>query len=771
MKYTKWLCMAGLLLLASACEKEKFKETTSFNFNATIEHLTNVDDSKVTLFKEQWIYWQVGDTISIGSNATTTNEAPDKADLINASPGTDFEDFNGVFLTTLPPESKYFLGLHPKSTNNRIIGSGSDSDPSFPTVHIDLPAVQPKGLDTTFSRDVFPMVAWYGGHWDDNPGSTPFNLNFHALAGIVRLQLFNASGTDKSLKEITLTSIDASPKQLVGLFNVDNYNTDDPSLTALANTAANQTVTIDCDGLSFPASGDNTLRTFYITLPAYGGRTVTTSFHLRMTVKTTNNETCTRDFTVPLRRTGITNMRALGINTWDGSNGTVIGLAGNGTEERPFKVYTLADLKYLRACYNSPMRLINNSHAISSDTYVRLMRSDIVLTTSSWDEPITHFVGHMTAASFSSTPGITNNSIYPIFNEIDDGGYVEGLTVKSDADFTQVVGVGVTPFCMYNYGTIKDCNVISPTGITTQNIGLAGLVVINQSTGRTTGCRCEANITAHNDASVAGICLTNSGIIEGCQASSPMIVTSAFSAAGICLTNNASGIVRDSYFATTIPSGSTHWGGIVYSNAGTVEKCYFSSTASIITSTSVGGIVHTLSGASSKVDNCRIDGPVRGAEAAGIVDSLKGGLVINCYADAPEAQVLGNAAATAIVGGLVGVMTGGSLKNSYAHTVNVAKYNESGDYVGGAVAKATGGTVDNCYAYVASASNFYGSSTTATYSHCYLVGGSAQTGITVVTTAQASSLSGDGLTSLLNANIPSGGRVWELSGTAPIFQP
>ena len=66
-----------LMLLFVGCEKEKENvRTKSFNFEATIEQLQSSDSTKVYFNNEQWIYWELGDQISIGSNMTTGNVTP-----------------------------------------------------------------------------------------------------------------------------------------------------------------------------------------------------------------------------------------------------------------------------------------------------------------------------------------------------------------------------------------------------------------------------------------------------------------------------------------------------------------------------------------------------------------------------------------------------------------------------------------------------------------------------------------------------------------------
>lgn len=761
MKYCKWMAMALLALLSVSCEKEQLRNGRDITFSASIEQMDN-SDSKIILSREQWIYWELGDEISIGTELSSGQAQIGY--LVNASPG-DFEDFSGVFVATLPEGSKYFLGLHPYDERNIINGGGGGST-NFGNPTLFLPTEQPLRNDTTFSRRILPMVAVYTDEWsDENPN--PFNLDFHNLSGLVRVQLFNSSGSDVTVDSLIFKS--RNDTKLSGQFTVTDFATAEPKLTG----GSIDSVTITCgDGLEIR---QDALRTFYLVLPARVTRNETFNYSLSMTVYS-NQGKFSKNFSVPVRRCGITNMRAIGISNWE-SGAASTGLAGNGTKTRPFKVYTLADLQYLRDCYNSPGRAINNQ-PVSANTYITLMRSDIVLGTADW-EPIRSFVGHLSAVSGSSTPGITNNSNYPLFSKIEAGSVVEGITVKSDAHYT-TPGSGKSPFCTENNGTIENCVVTSQTGtgIVSDIDAVAGLVVENKASGRIIGCNCRAKLTTLEDYSIAGICLENSGTIQGCQTTSDMSVTTASGqytkVAGICLTNTGTGTVENSYFSSIISGSTAQWGGIVYDNKGTVNNCYFGGSGTIVTTGQIGAIVHTNSGT---VNYCRINGKVTGVRAAGIVDSLTAGHVINCYADAGQV-ILSDATGTArIAGGLVAVMTGGRLENSYARNVSV-QHSSSSDVKGGIVGTITGGTMAKCYSYVANAGLFYGytSYTSAeiednsTFSSCYIVSGS-QTGLFTFTTANAARSGEGSLVDSLNTNQPSGSYSWLLptGSTAPVL--
>lgn len=748
-------CMA---LMVTACRKEKVLSDTTFQFTATTERLTDAagEDSKVYLQNERYIIWEYDDSISIGSNTSGGGKYVAWLNYNGAmSPGDDFADYNGVFVTTLPEDSRYFLGLHPCSRNNIIASAGGTAF----TSSIYLPAKQTYRNDSTFDKQVFPMVAWYGGEWEN----TPFNLDFHSLGAIVRVQLFNSTGTAATINNITFTS---NSKQLVGLFTVNAYNTNNPYLTATDNSS-NRTVTLDFTEYG-PTFNDKSLVTFYLVLPAIGGREVTTTYTLEMTVNS-NRGSCTRTMNVPTRRNGITNMQALSIDAWNAI--PTIGLSGCGTSTRPFKVYNLQDLQYLRDCYNAAVPPTNryiNGQLITNNTHIRIMRSDIVLNTDNWTRGIANFVGKLTSVAASSTPGITNNSNVALFESIISGGEVKGLTVKSNTSHTG--SADFSPFCLRNSGTMEDCAITSTTGISSGLANLAGIAVNNNGTIK--GCRCSASLSALFDGKVvAGICYNNTGTIQGCMSATPMTVPSAANAAGIAYINGSTGKVKDCYFASRITNTSStiNWGGIVYDNEGSVDRCYISSTASILCSGSVGGIVHT-NATNGKINYCWSESSLQGISLGSIADS-SAGYITNCFVNSNSAMaILTHEGTSSNVGGLVAVMTGGSIVNSFVNGMFITRRDAS-DPMGGIVGKVTGGSIENCYSNESS-NVFYGvTGRSVTYNNCYLFGG-RQTSISTTSMRQADLAD---LTTSLNSNITPGGRYYSWAqpnaNTPPILVP
>ena len=798
--YMKKIKIAALLLTSllalTACEDD---QVARYDFTATVEQMASENNnSKVYLLNEEWIYWEIGDMISIGCDQgipETTDGSPKGSAYLTGASG-DYENYNGSFATTLNWGAKYFLGLHPYDAAN-VITQQAAGNANFTTIKLRLKPVQTyrndeKG-DYTFDRQVLPMVAWYGGEWTSSP-YTAFNLDFRSLAGLVRLQFYNKT-TDAHINSIVVTEISDSPKQLCGMFDVKNYKTYDPHLESAANTAENQTVTLSMPGATTdaPASGilpfaTNDLKSFYLVLPAVAGRETTTSYKLQVTVNTSEGS-FTKNVTVPVRRNGITYLQAIGITEWDNSSSrTEIGLVGNGTQERPFKIYTLADLKYLRSCFNNPDGSGNvyiNGQQVTADTWFRIMRSDITLPNGGeWSTGINNFKGHMTyfsnAAGTGSrvTHGITNRSCCPLFNSISADGHVKGLAIITNSQLnfnSSGSGNDYSPLCTTNNGTIEDCRNISPSsgvtdedkrfdGKTGQRSCYAGICVENR--GTIVGCDCAVIRILHNSSRFAGICYNNKGTIKACVLASPASISGATHAGGICYKNE--GIVEDCYSDISYnntANGSTNWGGIVYQNAPgsahIVRNCYLSANAIIRTSGNVGAIVCENN---ANVDYCRNESSsLYGSNVGGIVATLAGGEVRNCYVDDSALFItLYPASGTHSAGGIVAEQTGGSISNCYSlvkHFV-VSSTDATGVYgtlVGRITAPAA--TVNNCYALEVDAATpqFYGTKTNGTLTHCHLVGGT-QTDVNSISPVNNTTL-GTLLTDL-NANKPANGNTW-----------
>lgn len=775
MKLTRHiLCLAVIATLVAGCERH---ETGTFNFNAKIEQVDN-GETKTQLVGEKWIYWEVWDAISIASNTTgNADETPTEGILLNSSSNSEnYPEYNGVFQSTLEWNSEYFCALYPHRPNNRIKHSSNTSDKLFESVQIDLPAEQPYANDTSFDHDVMPMVAWYGGTPTGEPYTSP-NLDFHSLGGIVRLHIYNANGT-KTIDNITFSTDGLDNKQLKGKFNVVDYNTFDPHLVSASNAAEDRTITITMPsgGVSFAG---NSLLTFYLVLPTTKGIDDSTIYHLTMTINTTDNSHCTRNFTVPVRRNGLTNMRALGVKNWANQpTSSEQGLSGVGTKERPFKIYNFDDLNKVRSAFNKTTPTINNK-VIDTNTWFRIMTSNIELTELNWqDAGIRDFKGHMVFYGTNSTePGITNNSITPLFESISEHSYVEGLSIKCNTNLWSTTSY--SPLCINNNGNIIDCHIVSAgnngltMGVSQDGGGLAGICVYNNATGVIKGCGCTAKMSSPGRR-VAGICLLNRGIIKECFAASPMEVTAALRASGICDSNanNLTGAIEDCYFAARISNTSIPWSGIASTNTGNIRHCYASETALIITSSAATGIVGTNCNGGN-VNYCWSEASLRARYVSMIATKVEGGKITNCFCNSPlTLMTLSASTGDHYAGGFAARIDGGTIENCFVYMSHTNLMDNSGT-AGGFVGIANGGTIKNCYVFETYSPThlFYGAagSSNTTFQYCHLVNGT-QTGITsaypgTVETMQAA----------LNSNRAEGDVEWQgannSTSTPPSLKP
>ena len=752
----------------TACNPER--DNQKITFNSSLEQFTS--DSKVVLIREQWIYWEDGDEIDIISDQSGSEKA--LGTLVNMGPGEhpdpsvgeriedlDYDaDFNGVFLTYLPWASKYFVGLHPHSDANVLSGTAGDAK-GF-TAQVNLPAEQTYRNDYSFDKQMFPMVAWYGGSWG-NGDDNPFNLDFKSLAGLVRLQFFNSGSSAVTINTITVNA----DQPVSGLFNVAALYTDNPYLT---DAGGSNTVTLDCNSLSV---GAGEVKSLYLVMPAKTGETGTTTYAVTLNV---DGKTATT--TMKVRRNGITYMPALDLAS--DFTAASVGLVGNGTADRPFKIYRAADMQYLASCFSSSTPKVNGV-TVTNDTYFHIMRSDIVLP-STWTG-INNFQGkmyYMAEGGSAQMQGITNNSGHPIFNSIANGAVVEGVNVKCGGTIN---GSGAfSPFCQTNNGTIKNCNIYSTEAIV-RNSSFAGICYTNN--GTLEGCGNNATMTING--SIGGVCYNNAGTIIGCYASSPMQVnnpsSNSRSAGGIAYSNT--GTIKDSYFAARVVNSNMSWGGIAYTNEGTIAHCYCGKTATIrtvdLTSTqTVGGIVNTMNGGT--VDYCWTDATLQGGDyVGGIVANMTGGLVKRSFCN--DASMIVTALyANAYVGGIVGNMDMGGvtdqttgLENCYVK-INKVQASSSTAKVGGIVGYYQSGRIEKAYAYEsatpAAQRKFYGSiasGATVNFTKCYLLGAPTTEGSAVTHIPTINNGTLDGLLNNLGTD------VWKRNGSTdadfPVLKP
>ena len=776
-RFNLWAIVLACLL--TGCEKE----LTTYSFLAESEPSADAKaiakESKTRLHNESLVIWEVGDAISVRAlNRSVTVKAN-----FSTSATVDEHSYTAVFVSENTTEkytaSTQFIALFPYSDKNDL-GSGST-----PSVTVDFPASQPYVDDNTFGKSACPMVA-YGGDEDRHDSQQPYlsRILFHNLCGLVRIQL--CSEVQKELQSITFTS---GTKPLAGPFTVKDYMTNAPYLEA--GNGATESITIGFDEKRCSLS--NQPQTFYLSLPAVhdDGKNYAT-YDITMAVTTTDGKQFVKAFAVPLRRNGITKMPALDITEWadagsDGNGTCNVSIAGNGTAERPFLIYTTSELIKVRNAFNSGGS-INGIKVSEQKCHFRIMTSNIVLTQSDWVDETSQsrggiaFNGYLTYYANQGTgdpttnpngyAGIENQTDVPIFYEISSWSTVTGIAVRGNPGvMVNDKDLDYSPFCHTNRGTIINCHV-SRHGSFVMNyqgskiVGMGGLCIENEGTIR--DCGCSGTLVAPH---LGGICYNNTGTITGCYAASPMLVKSgnyqSGFAGGICYTN--SGTITDCYFAANSSAAvSAAWGGIAYQlTGGTVSHCYVASSGMMVSSRSIGGIVHTMTGGT--VDKCWNESDVMNVVGGsdglgGIVNVVNGSecVVSNCIRH-NSGGTFGCTAGP--IGGVVATLAAGSVQNcAFYGDMAMSTVSKKGAFVG----EMTGGAIDNAYGYQNTAlgdnTRFFGAKTGGTLTRCYGQIASSTTGSVVTVPTDNGAL----LNSLnFTDSRPSGYETWSSGGSEP----
>ncbi len=699
--------------LATGCQKT----ISDFEILATSEAADPGDASKTRLVDEHLVYWEEDDTISFNQVGNVDNFQA----RFSAKGEGDDKDINAVFKVAegikVSLEGKY-IALFPYNGNNIL----KDGD-----VQIVLKPEQGYRDDNSFARSACPMVA-YGGFKDETDHVV--RLLFHNLSGLVRIQVFNtAPGVPTvNLEKITITS--NGTQKLSGTFKVNDYTQYAPYLSG----GSGNTITITPSSpIAIPKEG----LAFYVSLPAtHGTRTVN---YTGMTIKIEANDGNRGKLVmqrgienIPVRRNGITYMPALNVESWSQSSSggsATSGISGCGTAERPFLIYSAADLCKVRDICNSNTPVLNGVALTGENSqYVRfkLMRSDIILDDINWTDNIHDFYCQLfySANTNNSTPGITNNSSLPIIRNLH--GSVLGLAVKGGFNKSPREGdtAQYSPLChtVEVSGSLMNCALSSSAEYvyTLGNLAIAGLCVYNK--GLISGCGCRGKMGATK---ISGICYQNqsTGTIEKCYAASPMQATphssaQEVSAAGICFNNY--GTVKECYMAANINKNRTRWGGIVYNNSGKVEQCYLDASGIIQSTVGVGGIVYKNEGANAEIDYCWSDADlidVTTGGAGGVVHTMVSGEVRNCFRGCGMGGITCRGGAT---GGVVAYMQGGTIANSYCYgDMTQSTVSQKGTFAG----SISGGTIVNCYGIscigIDNIVGFYGVKSGGTISSCY----------------------------------------------------
>lgn len=719
------------LFLFFSCEKEVITEKVSFG--GDMERYDVYEPGKTYYaHHEQYAYWEETDTIAVlaNTNCDAIGDTVHATPAVTDSPTTSFRDLD------LDENAEEYLAVYPHSAfkswdgeDNLVINFPGKMNYSLErsTTAGDNPHI-----DSTFAKNSLPFVAWA-----PKISSGDTKLYFRAVAGITRVQLFSSASEAVTIDSVVFirytdynfnTTAPISGDMQVKEFNVEPYY----SYVVLPTSVSGGNDRITLTNVNRSLGGSSTafttgtgLLTFYVPLPATGTNNLQ-RYYLNMKVVGHNGSTVkefNKKFRVDIHRQNITMMPAIDINEWTTSTGSSnVHIVGSGTKDRPFQIYSGAELVAVRDAYNNGRTI--NGQVLNENTYYKISRSDIYLKnaptskgngtdadsssavwTTGFGTEARPFVGHFYLNSASAVNHhITNNSSAPLFNYIGEDGIVELITVKGNITYNGTEAF--SPLCLVNKGTISNCH-----------------------------NRCTVTGTAD----LAGLCVTNYGVILDGASESPLVATGK-SVAGICLNNESTGEIRGFQLSSALPEGSqvagichnnkgrvydcmvtinqtinvtSNWGGIVYTNSGTVEDCMITGPQMVTTSGSIGGICNTLTGGEvlycwNTVAYITSSNSVAG----GVVANCTGGTIKNCWSAATK-----NISGYTYAGGIAGVLNGSSAK--IVNCYNRAAVSVSGTGAqGGIVGNLINGTVENCYNTYG---NFFGNKGTTIVlgSNCY----------------------------------------------------
>ncbi|MCR4829692.1 MAG: hypothetical protein K5864_09585 [Bacteroidales bacterium] len=745
MRRTVILLAATLMAVAFVgCEKERVS-----SLGARMENLsyTNEEGQKVYLtHNEEWLYWEDGDAIKV-----FVGDVTDRFHYMEGA-GTQHAQFHSdEYGVERGAEAYAIYPYHANAGRERVVIPNEQPYRE----HLDPYA------DLSFGKGVIPMVAYQkkGVDFDSS-------LYFHVVCGILRLQLYSTSNEEYTIQEVTIKEISDTPKQISGPFNVNNIKQNAPYVTATDASGDNLEMTIT--GINQPVGGgyakaSDNMWFFYLPLPAITSASTTTNYKLRLTVKTTDAKKAvhyfSKTFSTPIRRANISKMQALDIRDWSTSAGdgntdqgvARLSIVGEGTQSRPFQIYYLQELVAIRDSINNGKRI--NGKVINSETYFKLMRSDITLTTSNWTHGIENFTGKLISTSASAnTAGIINNSHSPVFESIGSGGWVEGLVVSGTETLALPSGTkSYSPFCTDNYGYMVDCHNKTNVTITSSNKNLAGLCVRNMSGGVIVGGANRGTLVS--TANVAGICVENYGIVQG-NFTLSNAAPSATNIAGICTTNEGSGVIQDCMVSVNNNVNSSgNWGLVAFENFGKMKNCKSVGELTITTTGSIGGIVNTMNSASATIHDCSNLINLYGGSGSigGIVAFLQNGEVSDCYSSVGRNLYVAGGGSVDYAGGIVGYMTGGNVRNCYSRT-DVQMATNCGGIVGRLETETVSPStpdIENCWNDYTNL-DFYGNIESGVIDAATCYNKAHQTGVTQFSTTTNYNVGGTPLYTLLN---------------------
>lgn len=490
MRHTIRLLAAVTIMLMASCTKES-DELVTLNVNLEQYNSTN----KSYIDNEGYSCWLNGDDVRINSEVKSITISNGRCKINNATYSE-----NG------------YTALYPASltTNATIMGSSEITGIQLPTEQI---------YETVEGQQQVPTVM--AAHLATATGT----INFYNACIALKITLVNNYSRTLQLESVTVSD-NIAP--LCGSFSITGVNSTTPSLSHVGTiTDADKKVTLQMStgGITLTTGNEVTL---YVILPPtadYENNKFT------IEVKALDYEDITNSVAVTVYEFSHTQsdqasgalarntMAPIHINLNDALHTTV--LKGVGTENNPYRIYDMADLRSMQKLVNAGQNPIMGATPFAS-AYYQLM-ADINAYGADAFLPIgttnNNFTGHFDGLNHT----IANISVWcGLFGYISQGASITNLTVSNatvDMTDTPVGGIvcahadrSVIDHCRVS-GTATFTNVGTSAAYMGGIVGEATALTVGSST--VTNCHCAARITlqgsaAHRLGGIAGHLLNSS---------------------------------------------------------------------------------------------------------------------------------------------------------------------------------------------------------------------------------------------------------------------
>lgn len=508
-------------MLFAACEKD---ENGLVSLNVEVDNYTGAGNTKMYVDENNYTHWTTGDQVNINGNSNTCslNLTGEKAQI-----------------TGVPSSDNGYVAIYPAGIANNFSAT-------YSAVTVTLPSTQNYSEDGSGKQIInAPMCAYCSEN--DN------TLTFRNLCSLLKVTVNNDRDEDITMQSITVTSAD---KKLSGEGTLDVISTGSGNHRLSMKTGASSYnyVKLDFSNVSETVS-QGTSESYYIVVPAFAESDITISI------------VATSTGTLELSKTA-SDAELSANKIVQGPTLSLDGVPFVGSEDNPYKIYTLADLVSFRTN-------VNNGTTYEGK-FFKLM--DHIDCGNSWT-PI----------------GTTSNVFKGTFDGND-----KTITYEIPSTSNNCLGF----FGCTQNATIKNLNVnatISQTQTGGYN-GIVGAIVGRQEGGLVDSCSATGEITSNYN-NIGGIVGRNNGSVYSTVSNCSSSVNITSSKAG---SNNIGGIIGNFYTAGTVTNCSAS--GNIYAPEGT--------------GTYVGGIVGNTTGTTS-VTGCGFTGHVQGSGYVGMVVGYK----------------------------------------------------------------------------------------------------------------------------------------------------